>query len=168
MKIAARNIILIVVAVGIISTAFGQDDNGGRNLGGRVFAVESEFLFVSPIAGPYQVGDIIQNCYTFQEDSTPGAGLDSGVWIDALFPNPGPPIPGIWIQHTVNPTMRFTATSDGGNGLTLVMSGWVQPVFAKRNVRLTANLTVILPPFGVIVEELAKGYEVEECPYDLP
>ena len=63
--------------------------------------------------------------------------------------------------------MYFTAKSEGSNGLLLVMSGRVQPVFAKRTVRLTANLTVTLPPFGVIVEELAKGYEVEACPYDL-
>lgn len=167
MKFAARNTLLFTMVFGIINAAYGQDANGGNKLGGRIFAVESEFLFLAPIGLPYEVGDIIQNCYTFLEDSASGDGLDSGVFIDALFPDPGPPIPGIWIQHTKNPLMYFTAKSEGSNGLLLVMSGRVQPVFAKRNVRLTANLTVTLPPFGVIVEELAKGYEVEECPYDL-
>lgn len=168
MKIAARSTFLTVMVVAIISSAFAQDGNGGRNLGGRVFAVESEFLFVAPIGLPYEVGEIIQNCYTFLDDSVPDDRLDSGIFIDALFPNPGPPIPGIWIQHTANPIMRFTAMSEGSDGLLLVMSGQVQPFFGKRDVRLTANLTVTIPPFGVIIEELAKGYEVEECPYDLP
>ena len=168
MIITARNGLCTLMLLSIFGSAFGQDDNGGVKLGGRTFAITGEYLYTAPVGLPFKVGDTFQNCYTFQEDTTPGDGLESGIWNDPLFPDPGPPVPGTWIQHNINPLMHYTAFSDGGGGVTLVQNGWLQPAFAKRNVRLTAYSTVTLAGYGVVVEVLSKGYQVETCPYELP
>lgn len=158
----------MITSLGFTGSASGQPDYGSTTLGGRIFAITGEYLFVADIGLPFSVGDTFQNCYTFTEDESPDDGLDSGIWIDPLFPSPGPAVPGTWIQHNVNPEMRYTAVADAGGGVTIVQNGWLQPFFAARPVRLKAYSTVSVAGLGVIAEVFSRGSQVEECPYELP
>jgi len=158
----------MIACVGIVSSTSAQVGYDSSNLGGRIFAITGEYRFVADIGLPFAEGDTFQNCYTFDEDEAPGNALDSGSWSDPLFPAPGAAVPGVWVQHAKTPSILYTATSEDGAGLTLTQNGTVRPVFAEKNVRLTAYSTVALVGLGVIVEVLSKGYQVEECPYELP
>ena len=159
----------VVASAGVVSSAWGQVESTKPKLGGRIFAVTGEYLFVAANIGlPFTAGETFQNCYTFQEDTTPGEEPMSGVWNDPVFPAPGEAVPGIWVQHTKNPAMLYTAISEDGAGVTLTQNGTVKSVFAPRSVRLTAYSTAHVAGLGVVISVLSNGYQVEECPYELP
>ena len=169
MKVAARLGLIFLGFFGITNPTWSQIGYDNDHLGGRIFAIKGEYLFVEANLGlPIAEGDTFENCYTFQEDETPGQAPMSGVWNDPLFPAPGEAVPGVWVQHTRNPEILYTAFADDGAGVTLIQNGTVKALFAKRNVRLTAYSTVNVAGLGAVISVLSKGYQVEECPYELP
>ncbi len=138
-----------------------HDHDGHATLSGRTFAIKGEYLYVNAALVPPQVlkaGDTFLNCYTFEEDGIEDT-LDSGVWVDPLFP-----AQGTWVQHSKGRVSRYTAYADSTDvtGLLLVQNGTVRPGYDKHHARLKAHSTVSVPAIGqVIATVLSIGYEVE-------
>ena len=161
-------VIGMVIGMGIVGSAWGGEASAQGpdfNVGGKIFAIEGEWLFVvdflEPVFGVTE-GDTFPNCYTFNEDVVPDE-VSSGEWIDPLLP-----AAGVWVQHTPGPILRYTALADDGAGLTLAQNGTVKPGRGKRSLQLEGFSTITIEGLGVVAEIVSRGYAVEECPYDLP
>ena len=95
----------LIVSVGFAGAGWADDDDDfgekgwAADLGGKVFAIQGEYLY-----DPFGIGGPFVNCYTFNEDMTPDDSLTSGVWDDPLFPTLG-----TWVQHTDYGKIRYTA-----------------------------------------------------------
>ena len=154
----------ILVCVGIAASAgAGSHDS----LAGKVFAVRAEVTF--SLDPSFPAGTTFNNCYTFNED---------GSWDDPLFPDFSAPIPGVWVQYTERPKIRYTATVSAlAPGLLLIQNGTVKPgrdndddsdsdsdSDGKRASKLTAYTTVFVNDLRV-VDVLSKGKAVDTCPY---
>jgi hypothetical protein len=130
----------------------------------RAFAVKAEVVFsADPGASGLAVGDTFDNCYIFEADN---------VWIDPLFPAPGVPVLGGWVQHSEGPSLQYTAsiTSTVLSGVpSLTQNGIVSPSRGQSKNRLVAYTTVWVEdqPF---IEVVSLGEEVPiedigtECP----
>ncbi len=153
----------IVASIAIAASAGAGSHSG---LAGKVFAIKGEV--VHSVDPSLPVGTTFDNCYTFNAD---------GSWDDPLFPAPATPIPGVWVQHTEHPKIRYTATvSTLAPGLLLIQNGTVKPGRSddddsdsdsdrkKRKSKLTAYSTVFVNEF-LVVEVLSKGEAVETCPF---
>ena len=159
----------VIIMMGIVGSAWSGDSSAqgpNFNVGGNIFAIEGEYLFVidflEPVFGVTE-GDTFDNCYYFNADGVADE-VSSGEWIDPLFPGPA----GAWVQHTNGPILRYTALADDGAGLALAQNGTVKPGRGKRARELEGYSTVTITGLGVVAEIVSRGYAVEECPYDLP
>lgn len=164
MKKLACSTVFIGLILGTVGPAWGA----GISLSGTKFAVTVEYLYVADIGLPFTAGETFENCYTFNNDLTQGNALASGIWDDPLFPNPGPPIPGTWIQHNRGKTNPYTALAEDGAGVSLVQNGTVTPAFGKKPVRLRAYTVISVVGLGPIIELVSKGHQVDECPSGQP
>lgn len=148
-----------IAGLGIVSSAGAEparpDELNG--LAGRTFAIEAEIVYSIDPGSP--VGLVFENCYTFNED---------GSWIDPLW-FPGDVIPGVWVQHTELPKIKYTATVTASDPLLLIQNGEVNPSRGKGNQKLTAYTMVFFVEDGdplLVVEVVSRGRAVETCPFD--
>ena len=160
---------LIVSMILVVGAAWAGDDEGDDEgpdtVGGKIFAIEGEYLFVVDFLEPalgVTEGDTFLNCYDFVGDLVPDE-LSSGEWIDPLFPGPG-----VWVQHTSGPTLRYTVLADDGAGLVLAQNGTVREGRGKRRHKLEGYSIVSIAGLGIVAEIVSRGHAVDECPYDLP
>ena len=154
----------IIISMGAVSSAWSDGNQGHRDglrpgkIDGRSFLIQGEYLYIVPGFG-LNAGDTLENCYTFNADTVPDDGLNSGVWDDPLFPAPGAAIPGSWVEHRRG---YYTAVAIGPDGLTLSQNGVV--IKRRGKNRLKAYSTVHVPGPFVLAEVLSVGHEVDECP----
>ena len=157
--------ILLLVCHGHVMADPVKDREGLLDsLAERAFAVTAEIVFsADPGASGLDVGDTFANCYIFEADN---------VWIDPLFPAPGLPVLGGWVQHSEGPSLQYTAsiTSTVLSGVpSLTQNGIVSPSRGESRNRLLAYTTVWVEdqPF---IEVISQGEEVPiedigtECP----
>ena len=159
-----KKLVCSTVFIGMILGIAGPAWGAGFSLTGSKFVVTVEYLYVAEIGLPFVAGDTFENCYTFKNDLTPGDAMATGIWDDPLFPNPGPPVAGTWIQHNRGKTNPYTALANDGAGVSLVQNGTVTPVFGKNPVRLRAYTVVSVDGLGPIIELESKGNLVDQCP----
>ena len=139
---------VLMSSLGVIGSAVADPDGSQnlRGMGGRTFLVEVEV--VASLVPELPVGTVFPNCYTFE---------NGGNWID-----PGFPVPGTWMQHSVGSATPYTAFADAG-GLVIVQEGSVTPALGGGNLQIHAYSTVLLGEVK-LAEFVSVGEEVESCP----
>ena len=146
MKRIVLSTIFCGLMLGIVGSASADPKSSQllRGLGDRVFLVNVEV-----VADPYGiigVGVMFPNCYVFNAD---------GSWDD-----PGFPVPGTWMQHSVGANTSYSASADAGDGFVITQEGEVSPAQGGGVLQIIANSEIALFGLGF----LSTGFEVEGCP----
>ena len=126
---------------------------GGPEPGGRIFAIQGEYLYDS-----FGIGMPFGTCFTFDAGVAVSDGLLSGIRDAPILA-----ARGTQNQNTVREDGGRPATAADKDGLASVQSG---AATAKGVGKLEAYTVVYLQPFGIIAQIMLTGYAVDECPYD--
>ncbi len=169
-KIQAGVVGFLISAVGVlglVETLQAAPDGSQRLRGmeGRAFLVEAfiqdengEYTIPNPPGGSY--------CYIFNS---------GGEWIDERFALGGPPVPGMWEQHSVGAKTTYSASADAVFDIgfplpvLIVQEGVVTPARGRGVLQLEALTDIFV--FGEYSSTLLTiGYEIDidDCPPAFP
>lgn len=156
MKVASVGSVGLALSL-LGSVAVGEPDNTGDldGLSGRVFLAEITIVASSIL--PELEGYMFPTCFFFNAD---------GSFVDTEWPGQGQdPIPGVWVQHTDLPKVRFTATADfPALGWNLIEYGIAQPARGTGNQKLTTYATIFSAEDDLLIYAQGEGHAVESCP----
>jgi len=102
--------------------------------------------------GPWE----FDNCYIFVAD---------GTWLDPLFLDPDFIVPGTWQQDSVGAKTSYGALAEFPDlGYRLEQEGIVTPARGSGTLQIEAY-SIFYEEGVALLEFLAIGNEVDECPY---